>query len=81
MLQPSDPEEEGAERRLAFPSRRLTPETVMPCKACPFAFTPESEAIQMLDCLLTPYEAMQIMRHERKNWVATMTNAAPAQGK
>jgi hypothetical protein len=52
----------------------------MTCPACPFAMTEQSESIQNLGCLPTPYEAMQIMRGEGKNWCCHEDETKPCAG-
>lgn len=40
----------------------------MSCRACPFAFTDESERIQNYGCLPSPYEIMQMKKNTGHTW-------------
>jgi hypothetical protein len=40
----------------------------MACGGCPFAFTDESEYIQGLGCLPSPYDIIQMKRKSGHNW-------------
>lgn len=52
----------------------------MTCKACPFAFTEESEQVQMIGCLPSPYELTSLQRDQGKNWCCHEDEARPCAG-
>lgn len=52
----------------------------MTCRACPFAFTNESESIQNLGCLPSPYEIMVLRRETGRSWSCHEDDTKPCAG-